>query len=419
MKCDENQPVCSNCAVVGRTCRYAHLDPHSAPSTPAACRGPSSAASPSPVDPSDDARAQASSGAGIQPDVARFFGDVEHHPTGAPARGDDEASAVDMNHMELLVHSHRAVYWPSQDERLTFLGMTLLWDASLDAPYLLHQVLALSSRRLAAQRPARADFYLHQAVRLQNRAIALFNQSHLQVDRSNCAAMLLFSSLLGQHMLADTLAHATSSRCAAPDQLASFLDRWVQYVRVHRGVRAIASSAWPLLLQSDLQPFIALGGGLMDRASRGRELDHLRDLLSRDRTRSQIGEAAQQTCLEALHFLQLGIDDLSDGDGDDRNHEDRNNDTNNEGDGSKATVSHQMVFHWAVVSPVEFASLLRDRVPQALVVLAHFGGLLHCARSLWQVGDAGAHLVRGIADFLGPAWEPWLRWPNSILCSST
>ncbi len=60
------------------------------------------------------------------------------------------------------------------------------------------------------------------------------------------------SSILGRHLLTDVL--ACREQC-----LDAFLDRYLECVKLHKGVRAIASAAWPRLLESDLLPFMTWG----------------------------------------------------------------------------------------------------------------------------------------------------------------
>ena len=70
---------------------------------------------------------------------------------------------------------------------------------------------------------------------------------------------------------------------------------------------------------------------------------------------------------------------------------------------------------WHVVLPSEFADVLRDRRPEALVILAYYGVLLHRARRYWICGGNGAVLVRAIARQLGPEWGPVMRWPIDVI----
>ncbi|KAL2176086.1 uncharacterized protein P884DRAFT_204133, partial [Thermothelomyces heterothallicus CBS 202.75] len=68
--------------------------------------------------------------------------------------------------------------------------------------------------------------------------------------------------------------------------------------------------------------------------------------------------------------------------------------------------------------PQKFTDLLSQRRPEAIAIMAHWALLLHHTRALWHVADSGTHLLRSIADFLGPSWKPWLSWPLSVLSAN-
>jgi hypothetical protein len=63
----------------------------------------------------------------------------------------------------------------------------------------------------------------------------------------------------------------------------------------------------------------------------------------------------------------------------------------------------------------EYLYLLKQRQPEALVILAFFAVLLHWNRSTWIIGDGGQYLIQSITSHLGSHWAEWLQWPNSIL----
>ena len=71
-------------------------------------------------------------------------------------------------------------------------------------PFLLYELLAFSACHLSHLYPASSK-YRHLAVDLQTRAVALFNMSGPDITPENCVAMLLFSTIMGQHLFADLL----------------------------------------------------------------------------------------------------------------------------------------------------------------------------------------------------------------------
>lgn len=75
--------------------------------------------------------------------------------------------------------------------------------------------------------------------------------------------------------------------------------------------------------------------------------------------------------------------------------------------------------HAATAFPVllttEFVDVLRKHRPEALLVLAYYGVLLHRHRRSWIIGDAGQFVVHLIADHLGSFWQGPMQWPLQAL----
>lgn len=52
-----------------------------------------------------------------------------------------------------------------------------------------------------------------------------------------------------------------------------------------------------------------------------------------------------------------------------------------------------------------YLGLPSERRPEALIVSAYYGVLLHFYRESWAVGDSGASLVQAINSHTGPSWR--------------
>ncbi|EXJ84196.1 hypothetical protein A1O3_04863 [Capronia epimyces CBS 606.96] len=334
--------------------------------------------------------------------------------------GDD--GVVNINHMELLIHI-------SADRDLFNLGHVDLQgdtDADsypsyvahalklgLESPYLLHQMLAFSARHLAFLHPERASTYHHLAVTLQTRAVSLFNQTswtetgEVKVDRSNCVAVLLFSVVLGHHLFADTFARRDDTGSRALD---TFLTHCLQCIKVHRGIHTVAVSAWPLLMESELEPILSWSSGFNQRTPQGHHCKAVTELLD---TAYGMTHEEKEACQQAHTYLQIGFDAvLADAD---------NSPTPLSQQDQQGHAQHQkgnryqMIISWIMLASPEFTRLLAAKRPEALVLLAYYALLLHHGRTMWQVGDAGAYMLRIIADFLGPEWERWLSYPREMV----
>lgn len=353
--------------------------------------------------------------------------------------------AVNLHHMELLAHYTFAVSNPEIDPDLDRAATKMVVQTALGFPWLLYEILAISSRHLATfaqpgsgSGPRSAAFYRAQASQLQTQALHLFNRRRgsgrgdgdglspaaAAIDETNCVAAVLFSSTLGRHLLADTL-----EDLQRPDNDSSeaALDRYCRYLQVHLGLRAVASSSWSHLVESDLWPLIALAGRIHPSRSgvRGTELRGLSRWVAAKEAGASgaaVGvndeqdeeEEHRKACLEAIDLLQIGLDESS------------SSSSSANGTSSSAYLSpsspkqhqqHQMTFTWPVRCPPKFSELVRRREPRALVILAHYAVLLHRGRNLWQIGPSAPRFLQVISDVLGPSegYEAQLAWPRAVV----
>lgn len=262
--------------------------------------------------------------------------------------------------------------------------ISLALNMGYKSPYLLYQLLAYSARHLAFLHPERSAFYLHQAVTLQTRAVSLFNAAWTEVNQSNCVAIILFSTVLGHHLLADTLAKRDHGG------LEAFMTQCMQCVNMHRGIRTAIFTAWPLLMESELEPIMSMSKGLTSRSPRGNHCWQLRELVN---NADGLEEKVKEGCRYAIRYLQIGFDAIL-------------------AEEEKEGTRYEMMFLWILLMPPEFASLLATNRPEALILLAYYALLLHHGRSRWQIGDSGAYVLELITGYLGPEWDQWLEYPR-------
>ena len=312
--------------------------------------------------------------------------------------------------------------------------MAFVLRTGLDAPYLLHQLLAFSARHLAYLHPRKSVEYLHLATSLQMRAVSLFNAKALTqngtsgsaaaaavVDGSNCVAVLVFSSVLGNHLLADVLAPPRAShqgqgqpqgqgqgqrerrgqrqRPISEEQnqeeeaetLDGFLARYVQAIEMNRGVVVVSTASWPLLMTTEVGPTIAASAAFTMREPKG---DHCQGLPELVDGAVGLTDAEREACRRAVRHLQVGFDTVEE-------HKDQ-----------KDAYCHQMIFVWTMMAPPELSALLMAKRPEVLVLLGYYALLLYHGRNMWQVGDAGRYILGLIVDHLGREWYPWLKYPR-------
>ncbi|MCJ1388817.1 hypothetical protein MMC18_001667 [Xylographa bjoerkii] len=382
-QCDEGHPVCLLCTLSERDCSYASQSP------PENFLTSDTSSHEQSISPGDNH----SQGVVTLPDITVLTAASLSNPDSlkSPSINSHQDptfdKAINLNHMELLIHL-------TFDKEMFNLGagvevypssrsLAFALNTGLESPYLLYQLLAFSARHLAFMHPESSASYLHQAVTLQTRAVSLFNATWAEVDQSNCVAMLLFSSILGHHLLADTLAKRDSGG------LDAFMTHYVQCLEMHRGIYTVASTAWPLLMESELEPILSWSSRFNSRPPIGNHCQRIRELV--DGT-DGLGREDKDVCRLAIQYLQVGFDAV----------------LAKEEQGNR----FQMIFSWTMLAPPEFTGLLASKRPEVLVLLGYYALLLHYGRIMWQVGDAGAYILGIIVDYLGPEWDHWLEYPR-------
>ena len=172
----------------------------------------------------------------------------------------------------------------------------------------------------------------------------------------------------------------------------SFLDRFVDCLRLHQGVRAVAKSSWTTLRESDLKPLLAVGEAL---PKLGATLTPVfMSLLNLIRA-AKVGDMLTNTYQKAIEALQSVSSAIT---------SDHN---------SYYTRNH--LISWLTLIPSEYTDSLALRRPEAVVILAHYAALLHQQRSSWVFGDSGRSIIQTIDAYLGPPWTDWLDWPKRVL----
>ncbi|KAL2862603.1 uncharacterized protein BJX67DRAFT_391171 [Aspergillus lucknowensis] len=353
VKCDEKQPICSNCTVSERVCDYGTRFITAAPRAPLV---QSASAAPTSV--------------------------PRASPDSSPAAFADQP--VNMLHVELFHNLY------TQTHATFRISMSMPWIAqiithSITTPYLVNEMLAFSALHLSTTRPPQREFYRYHAAQLQTQALAIFKDSNPTVTQETCIPLFLFSSLLGIHMLCDTLIYREND-------FVQFLDRFVHYLRLHHGVRTILGQAWPMLRGSLLQPAFEIGMALYKLdGPLGPECENLLNRV----VAAKLTKDLTDTYRRAIEALQscLNVAEKAD----------------------EQHASINAVVAWPVLISLDFSDLLEQRRPEALVILAHYAVLLHRFRDSWVLGGSGRFVIEEVTRYLGEEWDGWLRWPGEEL----
>ncbi|KAI1009406.1 hypothetical protein LB504_002956 [Fusarium proliferatum] len=350
IRCDEGKPICINCITAERSCEYRKR------------KSP---------DLNDATLPSSESNATLMQDADNSSATSSLRIKKAPT------TDVNMSHLELLVHFSFAIYAPELEEHN--LSTNLVLEAALKEKYLMLEVLAISARHLSTTDTDEADCYSRQAVELQTKAIELFNNADTVAADDNPIARLLFSSVLGRHMLVDVLARRDAD-------LETFIDRFTQGARVHRGVRAVTTAQeWEILLTSKVGPLIMKGLDPLGYHDTPPIRPPFLSLLSRT---ARLGDHDKEACTKALCMIEGALDDLQ--------------------YPERSSFALRMIFVWPILLPERFIVLLERVIPEAIAIMGRYSILLHAGESLWQVKDVGPYLLMLISSFLGSDWDEWL-----------
>lgn len=365
LKCNEARPACSRCREVNRECFYQAHDP--------ACH--------------QDANQETSLSTG------RFFSSSSHGPALpiAPSTSSinfglgNEGSVYNIEHFRLLDNFDLVVRSGTdpagQQQRKEYM------QTAFKFPFLLDQMLALSEAHMSVNHTESGAVNATEATFLQTRALQQFNsfQAMESDSEEQRKAVFLYSSLLSMHALFGALIMCQS------DEPQKFLDRFAFYISIQRGVAAIASEPGSWNILKDHASMVLGSASLTDfeAPNNGHECEALYGLVEA----SNLDPARRETLVQVIKSLQWAFDI------------------------QRRVCKHgsehgvTAVLAWACCVPNEFISMLKQQVPEALVMLAYYTVILHRAREHWAVRDAGQQITKGVSSWLGSFWAKWLSWP--------
>ncbi|KAH6889318.1 hypothetical protein B0T10DRAFT_487755 [Thelonectria olida] len=382
VKCDEVRPSCTRCSKTRRDCLYKDAAPTSTP--PPTVIDAQRDKTPTQAEGSEATDETSETPSSITEALKDFMLHVS---------SDEDALLVggwplSREHMALLHHAEEH-YLPfgSPDPSFQPIVQEVI-ETAWTAPYLMDVVLALAALHLSELNPSQAASCRQQAMQLQTRGLMLFNEAKEDILPETCLPMFMFSSVVGTTVLYDVL---RSHR----DSFTDFWDRFVSYLRLHRGVSVITGRSWSILQKSKITAInqnIPRGEQLEALIEQGTECNALDDMLDQ----SDLGAAAVDACREAVHFLRAAFAIY-------------HHSATKTGHGASAPISFA-----ARVNPL-FIDLAEQRQPEALLVVAYYAVLLHWCRESWIFGDAGEFLMRGITTYVGTYWQQWLVFPKTFL----
>ena len=225
----------------------------------------------------------------------------------------------------------------------------------------------------------------------RNKALQLALPALREINAANCHAVFAFASLIALSMFADPGSASTRSP----------IDDILNVIPLLRGVETVLHSEGVLewINDGELQPLFGPRAqfGIKWAAAATRSLP--------EAIEARFNELKMLNKQCAAHGLRLecydtAIDML------------RN---------SYAVLIHDMgksTYHditsilvWGALVPDDYLIALRARRPMALVILAHYGVLIHYLKDQWWSQDKGHLLVHAIGNVLPQRWKIAIKWP--------
>ncbi|KKA24020.1 C6 transcription factor [Rasamsonia emersonii CBS 393.64] len=294
------------------------------------------------------------------------------------------ASDLHLHDLELM-HHYSTVSYKTISEREAFSApfQTVVPKIALTHPFLMHGLLALSALHLIHLNKGseRCKDYVELATSHQTLALALFRKELNNINPSNCQALFAFSSIAT--VLAFGFAQSTGVQSLPP------IDEMLQIFNLCRGIHGILETAREWIKNSWVSDLLAFGRS----AEPGSIPPDVRDKiaavskLNADLGRTGFSVDEQAVCEDAISELTVSFEKIYSG------------------------IDAVTVFRWPIFLKPLYISLLRDRRPMAIVILAHYCILLHMLDNRWWLKGWTRQLLHSIYSLLDSSWREAIQWP--------
>ncbi|KAF8861424.1 hypothetical protein BDZ45DRAFT_256709 [Acephala macrosclerotiorum] len=376
-KCDEQHPSCSNCTYRLLNCSFKEA------STPLA-----------PVHPSQPQRVilPPLTPNNVLIPLGQSPASISNLSSNAEATDGNGDVYLDLKliDLELLHHFSTVTYFSlGRTDEGRHIWQTHAIRVAFSHVFLLRGILAFSALHISSLRPEQDRSYLDRASEHHDKALEEFHSTLDNVNESNVEAAFLFSTLLVPHALALSRIDGHGHGHDNADTSSSIFD-WLFLVR---GVKVVLEPFRERIRNSMLGPLVRPMGNERVPDESIPELQKLREAFSQ-----VTGERTKEAALaytQAIYELEAVMAEL------------RLSPTGKD----LPDLGSMMV--WIVKVSQHFSSCLRERTPEALIILAHFATTLRYRNDIWWLHGRDVQLIYAIEEQLPSEWKGWLEWPKS------
>jgi len=253
---------------------------------------------------------------------------------------------------------------------------------ALTTPFVMHALLGVAAIHRATVDPLQKAHFLARASKHESLSLSYFRQLPPKLDDENCHAVYGFSGLVLPYAMASLDLNEIQSTLPTKD---SRLPNWIDLLR---STHNILYTNWDWLTNGPFAPLL-LDTKEQVNFSNNPDDDHITALNSLFTSHEPAEQNILDVCKVALDALRR-----------------------------TAALPYCVSFNiraaslvWpGIVSP-EYIQLVRERRPEALILLAHYSVLLYAGRDCWCFEKLGPHLLRAVFQCLAPEWRSWIQWP--------
>ena len=259
-------------------------------------------------------------------------------------------------------------------------------EEALTHDFLMHGILALAALHIAHDRPDLKDRYISSALRHNNTAIVSFRSALEQVTEGNCHALFAFSTIL----LVLTLAFAqTGAKKHDP------VEDLMQVFTLLQGTRSVLESAMKWIATGPLEPLVRRGLARRDRPQHAVPTEN-KPSDPTEQALNRLKECCQHTVESPnrIEVYSLVLEKLKGCAARARQHPD----------------DHAAVVGWLVLVNSEYIDSVKSQEPMALVILGHYGVLIHTLKEAWWIVDLGERIVEAVCAQIPANWSPLMDW---------
>ena len=297
---------------------------------------------------------------------------------------------LQMVELELLHHfTTETCYTLSDRPESHELWRVTVPQVAFQHDFLMRGILAISALHLNCLKPDNQTYWGHLAAKQQDAALSSFRKVMTDMNESNCDAFFALSSLIVVYGFESP---KNSDSLGMFNYNGQDSDEWLPLIR---GVNSIIISVWPLIKNG------RLNGLLHDHVQESPRTE-LPSVLSEQLLRLESMCDRAPGGPEAINAYRAAVETLR------VSFVRMNNRPIYE-------CEISIAFLWPVMIPQDYISMLNEKRPEALIILAHYCVILHHLDDYWWMRGWAMHIIDNIHRELDEDWLYSIQWPTSVI----